>query len=436
MSVVRRFESRIVIVVLIAAIAADLFIYSFKKDYRPINGDGKGYYLSLPACLIHADISYEKLIQSLRNHPDGEYARIDDILKTHPVTGRLINKYSIGTALLLLPFFLIAHGIALFFGLEPDGFSLPYQWAVSLGALFYLTLGIFYLVKLLRQRFPADVSAWVLAVILFGTNLLYYGTYEAAYSHVYSFFLFCLFVHAVSRWHETFGTRYAVLMGTALGLIALVRVPNLLMLLFPLLYAINARSDIPVKPDQWRRHLPALLLAGAIAALLFFPQLLIWRQGAGAWFINPYIDEHFDFTHPHFWGVLFGAKQGLFFYSPLLLLSLAGIFMAPFRRDRLFLPIVVFLAGQTFLIASWHCWWLGASWGHRGFTESLSLLAIPMGYAITALRAREVLWRRLRWLLFPAMAVNILAMFWYWSSLGLPPGWGELPLVRYFQNRL
>ena len=429
-------QFHIVFCVFVIAAAADIFIYSFKTNYLPISGDGKGYYLYLPAYVIHGDASYSMLIQALRNHPESEYAKIDDILKTHPATGRLINKYSIGVAVLLLPFFLAAHGTAHVLHLEPDGFSFLYQLAVSLGALFYLAIGIFFMQRLLWQRFQTHVVVAVLAITIFGSNLLYYATYEAAYSPIYSFFLFSLFVHTVSLWHETCRARYAILMGITLGLIILVRVPNILMVLFPLLYAMHSYDDIRMKRAQWRPYVLSLILVAAIAVGLTFPQLLIWKQGAGTWLINPYVDEHFDFTTPQIWSVLFGTKQGLFFYSPLLLLSLGGFFLRPFRQDQLFLPIIIFFAAQTFVIASWHCWWLGAAWGHRGFTESLSFLSIPMGYAIAVMWEKKSIWRRLRWLLLLAMAINILAMLWYWSSLGLPDRWYDSPVVRYLRNRL
>lgn len=47
------------------------------------------------------------------------------------------------------------------------------------------------------------------------------------------------------------------------------------------------------------------------------------------------------------------------------------------RRDFL-APALWFLSLNLCLVASWWDWQLGASYGHRGFTESLAILAIPM----------------------------------------------------------
>jgi hypothetical protein len=41
-------------------------------------------------------------------------------------------------------------------------------------------------------------------------------------------------------------------------------------------------------------------------------------------------------------------------------------------------PAMIFLTVNTYLIASWWDWKFGASYGHRGFVDSLSLLAIGL----------------------------------------------------------
>lgn len=41
-----------------------------------------------------------------------------------------------------------------------------------------------------------------LIVTLFGTNLFHYATFDASYSHVYSFFLFATFLYLSAEWHR------------------------------------------------------------------------------------------------------------------------------------------------------------------------------------------------------------------------------------------
>ena len=58
---------------------------------------------------------------------------------------------SLGLALLLLPFFLIAHLLSYFLSYPMDGYSLLYQYAISIAALFYLWLGCKYLMRLVTK---------------------------------------------------------------------------------------------------------------------------------------------------------------------------------------------------------------------------------------------------------------------------------------------
>ncbi|HNU57629.1 MAG TPA: hypothetical protein PKN30_13645, partial [Flavobacteriales bacterium] len=81
-----------------------------------------------------------------------------------------------------------------------------------------------------------------------------------------------------------------------------------------------------------------------------------------------------------------------------------------------------------YLIASWWNWWLGGSFGHRGFVEHYALLALPLAACVDAL----ITWsRRFKWLLlFPATFLIFLNIrmshlafspmdgpSWTWDSL-------------------
>ena len=94
--------------------------------------------------------------------------------------------------------------------------------------------------------------------------------------------------------------------------------------------------------------------AGA-APLVLAPQLALYKWITGEWFVNAYVthDMGFTFGSPHLLAVLFSTQKGLFFWSPVLLLSVAGVFVATGRARALALPAVVLFALQTWLIASW-----------------------------------------------------------------------------------
>lgn len=57
-------------------------------------------------------------------------------------SGNYIMKYSVGQALQFLPWFTLAHVAAGPLGFPADGFSSPYQYAISWGSLLIALLGI------------------------------------------------------------------------------------------------------------------------------------------------------------------------------------------------------------------------------------------------------------------------------------------------------
>ena len=84
----------------------------------------------------------------------------------------------------------------------------------------------------------------------------------------------------------------------------------------------------------------------------------------------------FHFDRPQLWRVLFSVQKGVFFWSPVLLLAVAGLAMTR-GSARNFVPAsLVVLAANVYLIASWFDWQFGASYGHRGFVDALPFLAI------------------------------------------------------------
>src|SRR4029077_2828299 len=100
----------------------------------------------------------------------------------------------------------------------------------------------------------------------------------------------------------------------------------------------------------------------------------------GRWIVNPYAlnGVGFTFTTPHLFGALVGTQRGLFFWSPVLLLSVAGMVVARgWARDML-RPSLVVLALNAWVIASWMEWQYGASFGHRAFIDSFGLMAVFM----------------------------------------------------------
>src|SRR5690606_37835919 len=103
---------------------------------RPIAGDAQAYYAYLPALFIYQDFSYDFVEEVNEKYYPSELQKT--FLKD--VGTGVVNKTFPGVSILYLPFFIIAHGIALIFGLPGDCYSNTYQVLFDVVLWVYLLL--------------------------------------------------------------------------------------------------------------------------------------------------------------------------------------------------------------------------------------------------------------------------------------------------------
>ncbi len=393
---------RVITVSAAACLAAYVFVYASGLAGPPIRSDGFSYYVYLPSWFIYHDPTLASVAIDCCG---GQFPGSTAIVRW-PGTGRWVDAHPIGVALMQSPFFAVAHALTHWTNLSADGFTLYYQHAAGIAGLFWTVAGIGVLGIVLRRYFSNGITAATLTTVLFGTNLFHYATFDSSYSHAYSFFLFAAFCVSLERWNSDESPAPAVLVGAVAGLIVLVRHTNALLLLClgPLL-----------RPD-WRRG----LLATAVFLLVITPQMAIYLHATGRPIISSYGELGFNFGSPHLLGVLFSVQKGLFFWTPLLLLACAGFVMLARSRNparRYVLPVSVFLAADTYMIASWWDWQFGGSFGHRGFVDTLPLFAFGIAAFYEWASAREGRRRATAVTVCCAAALNLFQMAQYWAHV-------------------
>jgi len=100
----------------------------------------------------------------------------------------------------MLPFFTLGYAIASIQGDKLDGYSPPFQKAISLAGLFYLLFGLVFLKLFLSlYNIKNSIIAFVLVIIVFGTNLLTYTVMLPSMSHVYSWGFITAFLYFIKR---------------------------------------------------------------------------------------------------------------------------------------------------------------------------------------------------------------------------------------------
>ena len=366
------------------------------KSLRIIQNDVVSYYAYLPAAFIYKDLSFE----FIADLPSDFEASI--WTETSP-NGKQTLKTSMGVAVLNLPFFGLAHISANLFGIPANGYTSPYHLFILIAAISYLAAGIFYLRRILLLYFKEPIVIISLLVIVLGTNLFYYSTVEPGMSHTYSFFLFAGFLFYTIKFHGNPKWKYAALLGVFAALIFLVRASNIIVVLIFILYGLgyNYRNRINF---LWKNRVKLIFLV-LIAFALLFPQLMYWKFSTGSWFYYSYSGEGFYFNHPHIIDGLFSYRKGWLVYTPVMVFALIGFVFFRKKAPELFLPVLIFLILNLYIVFSWWCWWYGGSFGARALIETYVFLAIPLAALL------EKLWTRKIWV--KILSLVVLAFFVY-----------------------
>jgi hypothetical protein len=342
-----------------------------------IQHDGKGYYAYLPAIFIYGDLQYgfEKEIAAKYNQTyyENAYCNIIDSKK--------LNKYYGGTALLLLPFFLLACLLSYFLGYDVDGYSYIFQCSVSVAAVFYLVLAVILLRKFLRHYFSEQTTVFTILFIYFGTNLFYYTLYESYMSHVYSFFAvsgFLLFAHKAI--HQP-AKKYYLLAALFFGIIVFIRPINgLVVLLLPFL----AGNKLVFKNffQSFIKNKSVFLLSNTVVFAFVFLQLLLYKLQAGSFIVYSYSNEGFNFLAPEIMNVLFSYRKGFFVYTPLAFIALFGFYKLFYKNKFQFYWLLFFMLLTTYIISSWWMWFYGGTFGMRPFIDFYPLFAFLLAALI------------------------------------------------------
>lgn len=417
-----------IIAFLIILITSIFYSYEFRvKDNawkQIVNADGRGYYGYLPAIFIYQDWNWdfiyeqEKLIISDNPAALGDYLNI--------VEGEKVNRYFVGTAILMAPFFLLGYAYSAIFGLPIDGYSFPFFISILVSTLFYFLLGINYMRKtLLLYGFSNVTISIVLLAFGLGSNLFYYANYETSMSHVYSFALIAGFCYYSKKISVEYSNKTLFLLITVFSLIVVSRPVNgLVLLVLPFFFtSLFSFFDFCKKVFSNYR---TLLLSLIIAALILSLQVFAYYMQTGKYWIYAYNDAKFNFNDPYFFQILFGFRKGLFVYTPITFFSILGLVFL-FRKNtyQAFVWLVFFLT-TNYVLSSWSYWWYGGCFGLRAYVEFFPLFMILLANAIS-----EVRWYKFLLIIIVPLCIvlNFIQMYQYQNYI---LHWDEMDKEKYW----
>jgi hypothetical protein len=356
--------------------------------------DDQFYYATLRSVVFDHDIEYTNELHDL-----GPYPKLVADTPRLP-TGYMSNKYGIGWAVVAAGPYLLTHGVLMLLsclgvGGGWTGYEAPYQLAASLSHVTAGWLGIVATYKLMRryvQTWPAMASTML---VLIGSPLLFYCIVYVGMAHACGFMAVAYFTYLAVTLAEDTTNRIPtawwrwVAMGLLAVLMAMIRGSNIVFWIPAILplYAIYHRTKTqPLQAYQTTRALLWIFL-GALPLMAI--QLAYWRILFGQFLPYTYDNETFYWLHPNLVGYLFSHRHGLFFFSPVCLLCVAGLIALIFSRDRRlyilrFLTIAGLLSGVVlvYVNSAWWCWWFGDGFGNRSFVEFSPFWMIGLAWLI------------------------------------------------------
>ena len=347
-----------------------------KESYTEIiNSDGSGYYAYLPAVFIYKDPSFAKAAESEKKYAPWKNT---DLYLYPTVDGRVFNKYFPGLSMLQMPFFALAFGISAICNAPLDGYSFWFQFCYLVGNNFYLIVSLILSVVYLKKIFSFSILTAVLGVLVvfFATPLWFYATHNPSLTHLYSYFLFLLFLFAIENWRNDH--KWALFqIGILLGLIFLVRPSNLLILgITPFLFGTWSNFVDHLRPyllslKSWvQLTLPFFFLFGIFVGLNY------WQKGE--FFSWSYKGEGFFWTEPKLWETFFGFRTGYLVHHPIFLVALILALVQLFQKNWAMIFWLLFIFVNGYVVASWWCWDYETVHGHRALTEYSLLYLLPL----------------------------------------------------------
>lgn len=357
---------------------------TWKKDI--IQWDVTFYYAYLPACFIYKDMS----MAYARENPGFFYGKF---WPEPSPTGKDMIKMTMGLSFVYAPFFAIGDGLARYTRFSQNGYSVPYRAGLVVGSFLYLCFGFFMLKRLLLIYFSDLATAATLLSVYLGTNLLYYSTgSDILMPHVYLFALITVIIYGTVRWHMRPSPGWAAGIGFLSGLVTLIRPTCLVVVLIPLLFMVQSKSQRAHKVRLLAAYKTHLLIFLAAFIVPIIPQLAYWHEMTGQWIYYSYRQERFYFTQPHLLDGLISYRKGWLLYSPVMAFALIGFFFLRKYAADIFMALLIPFVTIFYVIFCWWTWWYGGGFGPRPLIDYYGLLALPMAaFYSTVLRTKLVL---------------------------------------------
>ena len=311
-------------------------------------------------------------------------------------TGYARNIFGVGPAILWAPFFLLTHLLVLLlnlfgFPLWTDGMSRFHQVGTFYGSMVMGWLAVVASYRAVRHVLGREGALWATVGAALAGPLPFYCLTLASFSHAPATMAASVQVLCWVRWRGKLTFRRWLLFGAATGLVVLARPACVPFALLPTIEAVRLAW-----PALKRRQLSEIwsvfrgpLAGGAVALLVFSPQMAAWIVLFGRPWLVPQGEGFMRWTDPAWASTLFSPRNGLFVTAPLLSLAAVGLLLAIRRHAAVVLPLLLVVTGMLLVNGAAYDWW-GWGFSARRYTCLLPIWALGLGFAIRLVRGALV----------------------------------------------
>jgi hypothetical protein len=367
---------------------------------RLYSSDEVQYFAYLRSLWFDHDLSFEN---EYLHFYDAGVARSEGFHETFlertTDTGRRINFGTIGCAILWAPFYAVGDVVARLTGAPADGYSTPYIAAVAYGSAVYGFLAVLIGIACARILGFAGTGAGVL--VWLGTPVLFYMYVAPPFSHACSAFAVAVFLFVWLRVRDRWTPRGVFALGAAAALMAMVREQDAF-------FAAGPAVDFLIALARGRaRVAPALAgIAGGVVAYL--PQAVSYVRLNGHLGPHGSVEHKMSWTAPHALQVLASPEHGLFLWTPIAAMGIAGLIVMALdeERRRVALCALLMVALQVYVSGSVESWTVAGAFGQRRFVALSALLIVGLAALGSRLASSPPAWRR------SAAAIAVLAVYW------------------------
>ena len=359
-----------------------------------VYNDGTGYYGYVRSAVIDRDLDFENELTDYTSSQSKFSSAPKGSSIDRSQSGEAKNIYSIGSSLMWLPLFLVAHVTTIFLGIVgmnviPNGYGVLYEGSVGISSIIFGFIGLWFTYKLCRKWFDKKISLLATVGVWYGTSLFWYHAVEPSMAHINSFFLNSVFIYF---WYITLGKRRLkgwFFLGFLGLMVFLVRQQEAIILLLPAVELLkNTFGAIKNKVKRNKIIVDNVkngiaLVAGMVPLLLL--QALVWKNLFGQFLVYSYSTTRQDigrWTYPHILPLLF-SSEGMII-TPAMLLGFLGLFLFAKKRKfvgGIFLAIVLL---QILVTSSWSGWNTG--YGLRFLLGLSPLLALGIAQILEVVK--------------------------------------------------